>query len=244
MAHARGRLLTAAVSVLAMTTAASLPAQTARAIVTGQVVLADDRPSPGAAVTLRTADGAPIATAITDASGRFAIADVAPGTYQVDAALDVFVASQALTVVTGAAPAVTLRLTLPTGPAIVVEGHADAFDRADATVSGDRLRALPARVLSRALPQALAAAPGWAEEDNGLLHVRGVDDGVLYVEDGIPVYDRVDVAFGIPPSRLIGEIKRELTAAVESGEIAPRLENEAYVAFVGDQKARFGIPNS
>jgi hypothetical protein len=50
------------------------------------------------------------------------------------------------------------------------------------------------------LPQALAAAPGWAEEDNGLLHVRGVDDGVLFVEDGIPVYDRVDVAFGIPPS--------------------------------------------
>jgi poly(A) polymerase len=55
------------------------------------------------------------------------------------------------------------------------------------------------------------------------------------------VGDAIMQAFGIPPSRLIGDIKRALEAAVEAGEIAPRLENEAYVAFVRDQKARFGI---
>jgi len=43
----------------------------------------------------------------------------------------------------------------------------------------------------------LATLPGWASEDNGLLHVRGVDDGFLYVQDGVPVYDRVDAVFGI-----------------------------------------------
>jgi poly(A) polymerase len=56
------------------------------------------------------------------------------------------------------------------------------------------------------------------------------------------VGDAIMHAFKVPPSRLIGDIKRALTAAVEAGEIAPRLENEAYVAFVGERKARFNIP--
>jgi poly(A) polymerase len=56
------------------------------------------------------------------------------------------------------------------------------------------------------------------------------------------VGDAIMEAFQLPPSRLIGEIKRALTAAVEAGEIAPRLDNEAYVAFVREQKARFGVP--
>ncbi len=56
------------------------------------------------------------------------------------------------------------------------------------------------------------------------------------------VGDAIMHAFGLPPPRLIGEIKRALEAAVEAGEIAPRLENDEYVAFVRDQKSRFGIP--
>ncbi len=79
-------------------------------------------------------------------------------------------------------------------------GVAAPFDGPLVRASARELESRPLRLQSRALPQALAAASGWAEEDNGLLHVRGVDDGVLFVEDGIPVYDRVDVAFGIPPS--------------------------------------------
>jgi poly(A) polymerase len=56
------------------------------------------------------------------------------------------------------------------------------------------------------------------------------------------VGDAIMHAFQLPPSRLVGDIKRALTAAVEAGEIAPRLDNEAYVAFVREQRARFGIP--
>ena len=67
------------------------------------------------------------------------------------------------------------------------------------TVAGESLRQAPARLRSRGLQQMLATLPGWADEDNGLLHVRGVDDGFLYVEDGVPVYDRVDTLFGIAP---------------------------------------------
>jgi poly(A) polymerase len=47
--------------------------------------------------------------------------------------------------------------------------------------------------------------------------------------------------FKLPPSRLIGDIKRALEAAIDSGELEAHLESEAYVAFVADNKARFGI---
>ena len=44
----------------------------------------------------------------------------------------------------------------------------------------------------RQLQELVATAPGMATENNGLLHVRGVDDGILYVLDGVPVADRLD----------------------------------------------------
>jgi poly(A) polymerase len=48
-------------------------------------------------------------------------------------------------------------------------------------------------------------------------------------------------AFKLPPSRLIGDIKRALEAAVEAGEIEGGMESEAYVEYVGANRARFGL---
>ena len=48
-------------------------------------------------------------------------------------------------------------------------------------------------------------------------------------------------AFGIPPSRKIGEIKKMLEDAIAKGEIEERLPNEAYVEFIAKDRARFGI---
>jgi len=53
--------------------------------------------------------------------------------------------------------------------------------------------------------------------------------------------DEIMRAFGLPPSRKIGEVKRMLENAVESGEVAPRQEAEAYVAYVRTHRDRFGI---
>ncbi|MGE0885090.1 MAG: TonB-dependent receptor [Blastocatellales bacterium] len=44
----------------------------------------------------------------------------------------------------------------------------------------------------RQLQEVIASTPGFATENNGLLHLRGVDDGILYVVDGIPIADRLD----------------------------------------------------
>ena len=48
------------------------------------------------------------------------------------------------------------------------------------------------------LQERIATVPGWAMEDNGLLHSRGVDDGFLFVSDGIPLIDRIDTLFAGP----------------------------------------------
>ena len=48
-------------------------------------------------------------------------------------------------------------------------------------------------------------------------------------------------AFGLKPSPRIGEIKRLLEEAVASGEVAPQLPLDAYVAFVQDRRERFGL---
>ncbi len=48
-------------------------------------------------------------------------------------------------------------------------------------------------------------------------------------------------AFGIPPSKKLGDIKRALELAVEAGEIEERLEAGAYVQFIAERKARFGL---
>ncbi len=56
------------------------------------------------------------------------------------------------------------------------------------------------------------------------------------------VGDAIMKAFALPPSRLIGDLKRALEAAVEAGEVPPRLESEAYVQFLSENRARFGVP--
>jgi poly(A) polymerase len=48
-------------------------------------------------------------------------------------------------------------------------------------------------------------------------------------------------AFGLQPSRQLGDLKRALEAAVEAGEIEERLETGAYVEFVRQHRERFGL---
>lgn len=55
------------------------------------------------------------------------------------------------------------------------------------------------------------------------------------------VGDFVMKAFGLPPSRVIGDIKRALESAIETGELEPHLPSEEYVEFVAKDPARFGI---
>jgi poly(A) polymerase len=70
-------------------------------------------------------------------------------------------------------------------------------------------------------------------------HLAAVDAEEPLLPSGIG--DELMTSFKLPPSRLIGDIKRALEAAVEAGEIAPRLEPAAYVEFVAQHRERFGL---
>ena len=47
--------------------------------------------------------------------------------------------------------------------------------------------------------------------------------------------------FGLSPSRLIGDIKRALDAAIEDGELPGHQPSEYYVAFLRENRERFGL---
>jgi hypothetical protein len=189
-------LIAALVTVAAFAAVVPAAAQPVRQTVRGVVEVAAGQGAPGVPVELY-AGGHVVASTTSDAEGRFEFPDVAGGSYWIEAGVDALRGSNLVEV--DRAPVTTVvRLGLMVDDERV--GVAAPVDGPLVRANARELEGRPLRLQSRALPQALAAAPGWAEEDNGLLHVRGVDDGVLFVEDGIPVYDRVDVAFGIPPS--------------------------------------------
>jgi poly(A) polymerase len=53
--------------------------------------------------------------------------------------------------------------------------------------------------------------------------------------------DEIMKAFGIPPSRKIGEIKRALDEAVFAGEVPAHECAETYIAFLRENAGRFGV---
>jgi poly(A) polymerase len=54
--------------------------------------------------------------------------------------------------------------------------------------------------------------------------------------------DELMRAFSLPPSRLIGDLRRALEVAVEAGELPAGQSAEVYIEFVRGQKVRFGLP--
>ncbi len=53
--------------------------------------------------------------------------------------------------------------------------------------------------------------------------------------------DEIMKAFAFPPSRRIGELKKALEDAVDKGEVASHQPSEAYLAFLRENAARFGL---
>jgi hypothetical protein len=60
------------------------------------------------------------------------------------------------------------------------------------TLSANFIGIAPRVNRGRQLQELIATTSGMATENNGLLHVRGVEDGILYILDGVPVADRLD----------------------------------------------------
>ena len=177
-------------------------AQLQVAVVQGTLRDVSRQPLAGAVVQLRDLTGTPVRSATSAPDGSFRIDDVAPGRYVLDVMVqDASVLSRTL-VVRGSLP---IELDLQAGlvlfDEIVVRGDAgSAAVERPWSIAGDALRGTPDTLPSQRVQNTLARLPGWTMEDNGLLHVRGVDDGLLYVQDGIPIYERLDRLFGLAPN--------------------------------------------
>jgi poly(A) polymerase len=77
------------------------------------------------------------------------------------------------------------------------------------------------------------------ELQHRISHLAEEDARVPPLPSGIG--DVIMHAFGLPPSRKVGELKRLLEQAVETGEIAPQQDPQAYVEFVRANRDRFGL---
>ena len=83
----------------------------------------------------------------------------------------------------------------------------------------------------------------------GLLQIQELEERIkqLALEDSkqppLPsgVGDAIMKAFNIPPSRLIGDIKKKLEDSIARGDLEPNMECDAYVEVVRKDKAGFGL---
>jgi outer membrane receptor protein involved in Fe transport len=187
--------------LLALLCAIPTSAQLQRTRIDGVVVDPSGLPVAGATVILADPLGAELRRTVSAASGAFALGDVAPGRYSLRArSNDILSAPVSVTIEDGLAVHVVVRLSPTFRDAVTVEGARTSLPVASrVSLAGESLTRMPSRQRSHGMQDALATLPGWATEDNGLLHSRGVDDGFLYVIDGVPVYERMDQTSGLAP---------------------------------------------
>lgn len=193
--------LSAVVCVFVWSAPPNAEAQLQQGTISGTLLGPDGSPVDGAVVTLLDGLGESL-TSVTAQAGQFRLINVAPGTYSLRADAPPLRAILQTLTVGGALPIqVELRMSAVLAEQILVQGEQPGPDSTTTriTLAGDAVRRAPARLRSRGLQDAIATIPGWATEDNGLLHVRGVDDGFLYVMDGVPIYERLDGLFGVAP---------------------------------------------
>ena len=189
-------------------------------------------------------------TSVRASNGEFRISNVAPGSYSLRADAPPFQASVHSLTVTGALPIkIELRLSAVLAEQVVVTDDAaqPVSTGAQVTLAGDAVRRAPIRISSRGLQDAIATTPGWATEDNGLLHARGVDDGFLYVVDGVPLYERMDSLHGVAPDPemvesinvLVGHVPPEF-GFKSGGVIELRTSNRTGASWLGNIQGMFG----
>jgi outer membrane receptor protein involved in Fe transport len=201
----------------------SAEAQLQQGIVTVILIDQQQRPVVDSRVTLADPLGVPLVTVATDAAGRAVFAGLAVGRYQVQALTETAAPLQLpLNVVSAVPVEMTVKVPASVTDRVLVEGTPLDETLSRGTIAGSSIASVPARLRSRALQDVVATLPGWFTEDNGLLHVRGVDDGFLYVIDGIPIYERIDAVSGIAP-----DLSSVSTLNVVTGYVPPEFGHKA-----------------
>jgi len=88
------------------------------------------------------------------------------------------------------------------------------------------------------------------KKKKGLRQISELADRVsrLQQEDAVVpplpsgIGDTIMKAFGLPPSRLIGDIKKALEQEIEAGQLEAHRDADFYVDFLKENRGRFGLP--
>lgn len=216
--------------LVVLTLVGTLVAPTARAeaqlqlaSLSAVVIDAGGQPVSTALVTLTDPLGAELQHVVTDGLGRAVFGAVVPGRYQLRTAAPGAAVFELPVTVSAALPVVlTVRVPATITDHVIVEGARADEPSSRGSIAGESLERIPVRTRTRAMQEVVATLPGWSTEDNGLLHARGVDDGFLYVIDGVPVYERLDVLSGLAP-----DLAAVSAVNVVSGYVPPEFGHKA-----------------
>jgi outer membrane receptor for ferrienterochelin and colicin len=187
---------------------------------------------------------------VSATNGQFRLTNVAIGRYSLKAEAAPFEAVVETLTVADALP-ITLELKLSAALAeqvnVTAETNQPVTTATRTTLAGDAVRRAPIRISSRGLQDAIATTAGWSTEDNGLMHARGVDDGFLYVVDGVPMYERMDSAHGVAPDPemvesinvMVGHVPPEF-GFKSGGVIEVRTSSRKGDSWLGNVQGMFG----
>ena len=234
---------------LLLSTSVSSYAQLQQGTITGKVVGPDGLVIARADITLVDQLGNAVTT-VTAVNGDFRITNIALGSYSLRADAPPFQALvQTLTVPDALPIAIELKLSAALAEQVNVTAEASqpVTTATRTTLAGDAVRRAPIRINSRGLQDAIATTPGWSTEDNGLLHARGVDDGFLYVVDGVPMYERMDSLHGVAPDPemvdsvnvIVGHVPPEF-GFKSGGVIEVRTSSQKSDSWLGNIQGLFG----
>jgi len=138
----------------------------------------------------------------SDSQGQFHIDNIPYGTYLLRANAPGFsISAQQVTVHSNATLQATIQLTVASeGSEVTVHSNIVQMDspRTETVIDESFIKLVPNVVRRDRLQALISTTPGWNTENDGLMHIRGVDDGILFVVDGVPTPDRVDGLFAGP----------------------------------------------
>ncbi len=168
----------------------------------GGVVRDEQRAAiPGVSVGLKHPASGLERETVTDAAGRFDLANLPAGTHDLTFSLPGFVAQQRRVQTTTGVP-LDLEVILPLASlseAVTVTPPASAVDTTSAgtrhAVSVTRIERMPIAITSRGIESVLVAFPGFAQNANGAIHPRGAHNQMTFVIDGFAISDQLTGAF-------------------------------------------------
>ena len=136
----------------------------------------------------------------SDDQGQFQFENVPYGAYTVMVEADGFNSSTTNVSVRSNVPVrvgITVAVAAP-GTGVTVQAQdisEQATPRTETVLDENFIKLAPTVVRRDQLQSLISTTPGWNTENDGLMHIRGVDDGVLYVVGGVSTPDRVDGLF-------------------------------------------------